>query len=1176
MTVIEMKNRIRTILRTLDQARRSDVFHPTDIRMKPFAYGEDSVMREDPAIWAVFPKDGTWGAPDSHFAFQVDIALPESFRGREAVVRVGTGATDIWNTDNPQMFAFINGRSICAMDMNHHEIPLRPILGEAETFRFGLHAYVNSRSATNFLEISVAVMHPEIEALYYDLKVPFEVASLLREDDLEALRTLQILSAAVNRLDLRKLGSEAFRESASACAAMLGEHFYSTSRSDEVECRCENAVVGNSGVYNGGLGLDNNRLDNSGNSADRPITVHGIGHTHIDVAWKWPLRQTREKTARSFSTVLHLMERYPEYRFMSSQPQLYQYVKEDHPELYERIRARIAEGRWETEGGMWLEADCNLTSGESLVRQILHGKAFFRDEFGTGDDEVLWLPDVFGYSAALPQILRRSGIRFFMTTKIGWNDTNRIPADTLEWEGIDGSRVLTHFITTTGYQSYPELVRRPTHNTTYNSLQNANHVMGTWQRYQNKDINRDVLTCFGYGDGGGGPTAAMLEENRRLEHGIPGAPGTRITGVREFFHLLERNLADKRVPKWAGELYLEFHRGTYTSMARIKKANRMSEFRNLDVEFFGCLSAALGAEFEYPAAELDRIWKKTLLNQFHDILPGSSIGEVYEDARRDHEEILSTGARLITTAQDAFLERLRPWGVEGSGQPASIVVFNTLGFQRDDLVVLEGTLPEMKRLAAAANGRPTQITHDGRLLMLAEGLPSKGYRVYCETCDTLSNDQTSDTACRIAEHEESAKCTMPSDVTHATPCASGFARTATVAASFVPSFSFHDNPEGGWTLASPHARIRLDRDANIVGYVAFPDGLAREIIPAGAKMNRLTAFEDRPAEYDAWNIDASFTERYWHLDALESIELLESGPVRMVVRIRRRFQESAIVQDLCLHAHTPRVDFRTTIDWNESQLLLKAAFPTELMTRKATCEIQYGHVERPTHRNTSWDQARFEVCAHKWVDLSEDGFGVALLNDARYGHDFEDAVMRLTLLKSGIFPYPEADRERHELVYSLLPHMGGFREGNVVREAYALNCPPMARVGLSKARVMNGLPKARVLNSLPMAQMPVGEAGRLESFSLVSADAANVMIEVVKRAEREEGRGTTTRDVIVRLYEAHGRYAPVTLDLSAFRPDAVWETDLLERPETIVECVDGKISFRIRPFKIRTFRIRCS
>ncbi|MEG0566590.1 MAG: alpha-mannosidase, partial [Hungatella sp.] len=468
------------------------------------------------------------------------------------------------------------------------------------------------------------------------------------------VETLEVLNACVNQLDLRIPQSEAFLNSVESAIQYLQEHYYQE--------------------------LSHSRV------GSLPVTVHSIGHTHIDVAWKWTLSQTRQKAVRSFLTVSRLMKQYPEYKFMSSQPQLYQYVKESAPKLYGEIKEMVKQGRWETEGAMWLEADCNLSSGESLIRQILYGKQFFRQEFGTEENEILWLPDVFGYSVALPQILKKSGIRYFMTTKLGWNENNQIPHDTMMWQGLDGSEILTYFITTTNYQSYPELNYKKTFNTTYNGLQNAKQIMGTWQRFQDQSLSRDVLTCYGYGDGGGGPTAQMLEENRRLEQGICGCPVTKQTFTRDFFHILEHNLTGKKIPRWCGELYLEFHRGTYTSMARNKKNNRECEFLNGDAEFFSVLAGYDGGTLSYPKKQLEEVWKLLMLNQFHDILPGSSIKEVYQDSDLQYARIRQIDHTIIREAQKNIVKQHGYQPATGIESNCKLAVFNTVGFERTGLV----------------------------------------------------------------------------------------------------------------------------------------------------------------------------------------------------------------------------------------------------------------------------------------------------------------------------------------------------------------------------------------------------------------------------------------------------------------------------------------------------------
>ena len=515
--------------------------------------------------------------------------------------------------------------------------------------------------------------------LYYDLKAPADAYHYKRMPEGRTRSLLiEALNGAINKLDLRNPHSPEFDASVAEAQAYIDEHLYQNPEligHDEIIASC-------------------------------------IGHTHIDVAWWWTVSQTREKTARSFSTVLKLMDEYPDYKFMSSQPQLYVFLKERYPEVYAKIKERVKEGRWIPEGGMWLEADCNLTSGESLVRQFLYGKKFFKDEFDI-DSKILWLPDVFGYSGALPQIMKECGIEYFMTTKLAWNQIDKFPHDTFMWKGIDGTGILTHLITTPGVGQDV----KQTHFTTYNGMLDADAVIGAWDRYQNKDLNNEVLICYGFGDGGGGPTRQMLECSSRLEKGIAGIPKVVQESPVEYFERLDERVRNhKRLPVWEGELYFEYHRGTLTSMGRNKKGNRKSELAMMDLELLSVLAQEKGVS--YPKDELDRMWKIVLLNQFHDILPGSAIHEVYEVTKKEYEELLSEAHELIG-------ERTKALAGEGDG----ITVFNTLGFTRDDVV----RLPEGCNAEALedANGvvYPVQHTKDGAVAAV-KSLPSKGSRVY--------------------------------------------------------------------------------------------------------------------------------------------------------------------------------------------------------------------------------------------------------------------------------------------------------------------------------------------------------------------------------------------------------------------------------------------------------------
>ncbi|WP_145409794.1 alpha-mannosidase [Paenibacillus xylanexedens] len=1053
MKMNSLYTRIHTIVKHLERARLTSKTDIPELYHKESGYHSWELVHEDPTSWNVFRKGDGWGGKDVHSCFKTRIRIPDHMEGKRVVCAIVTGADDVWNYDNPQFFAFLNGELICGLDVNHTEIDLTPAAVKGEEFELALYAYCSTSAADVFLNVYIAEQHQPVSDLYYDLRAALEAADLLRDDDLERLKLIEHLNQAVNLLDLRQENSADFHASVLEARQYLQNHVYSDARP----------------------------------AGDHIPTVHCIGHTHIDVAWLWTLDQTREKVIRSFASVLYLMDKFPEYTFMSSQPQLYSYLKSDYPALYAKIKEKVAEGRWEAEGSMWLEADCNLISGESMIRQIIYGKRFFKEEFGV-ENRVLWLPDVFGYSAAMPQIMRKSGIDYFMTTKIAWNDTNQIPNDTMYWRGIDGSEVLTHFITATDYDKHPEF-RQCRFETTYNGRFNASQIKGTWQRYQNKNINTDVLQCYGFGDGGGGPTEEMLEQGRRLEKRLPGMPTVKRTFVREFFEKLEQNLADVRsVPRWSGELYLEYHRGTYTSMARNKRYNRHSEFALADAELFSVIRQQVDAQATYPTDALEHAWKLTMLNQFHDTLPGSSIEQVYIDSKEQYEEVFQVTDELKNSALNGIVS-----SIQSDGE--TIVVFNTTGFERTDMV----ELPAFTKQVTVYDGErpvPSQRTTEGGLVFLAENVPPSGYKSFRILPD-VSTEQI--VGVSVAQWEADQQ-----------------------------------------RIQTPWYDVQLNESAEFVSVWDKLEG--RELLQSGKRGNVLQVFEDRPAEYEAWNIDEYYEEHMWEVSDLQALEWVESGPVRSVLQVKRQFLDSVVEQRIIFYAHTRRIDFRTLVDWKQEHLLLKTAFPLDIWSEKAVYEIQYGNVERATHRNTSWDQARFEVCGQKWADLAENGYGVALLNDCKYGHDIHNSVMRLSLIKSATYPNENADKELHEFTYSLYPHKGDFREGRVIQAAYDVNRPLVAREIGSQA------------GSMP------------EAWSLASVDQDNVVLEVIKKAEDND-------DIIIRVYEAHGRRTRAALQLPEGSSSTAYACDLLENVEAECAVDNGRISFDIKPYEILTFRI---
>lgn len=994
-----------------------------------------------------------WYGPDRHYWFRTVFTIPEEYDGKGLWLRIRTQIEEWDDAKNPQFLVFLNGEVVQGADMNHREVLLSEAATAGETVTVDLQAYSGTLHPEFRLMADVEEVSQPVKDLYYDIQVPLWAMDRMDQEGKTAIDILTVLNDTISLLDLRDVYSDDFYRSVEAARAYIAKALYEDLAGDDT------------------------------------VIATCIGHTHIDVAWWWTVAQSREKAARSFATVLELMDEYPEYRFMSSQPVLYTFVKERYPELYEEIKRRAAEGRWEPEGGMWLEADCNLTSGESLVRQFLYGKQFFQEEFGV-DSRVLWLPDVFGYSGALPQIMKKCGIDYFMTTKLSWNQFNKVPDDTLLWEGIDGTKVLTHLISTLGVgQSVDRFF------TTYNGILHPDAIMGGWQRYQNKEMNHDILVAFGYGDGGGGPTREMLETGRRMEKGIRGIPKVRQESSLTYFTELSKRVKDsRRLHTWTGEFYFEYHRGTYTSMARNKRSNRKSELLLMDLELLAVLAEKRGAA--YPAEDLERLWKMVLLNQFHDILPGSSIKEVYEVTKREYEQVAEEGGRLLKERKEA---------VAGAGD--GVTVFNTLGFTRRSLTVLPDGVTSLTDKGEAL---PSQEIGSLRYSLTGE-IPSKGYSVYGAVRE--ADGGTADEAAGgVVENSAAESCGD-------TP----FSVLKTV---------------DGFVITTPFAKVDMAADGSFTSLLDLSEN--RQVWKAGEAGNRLRIYEDKPIYYDNWDIDVFYTEKYWDLDEPASIAVTSVGPLCLQITVNRSFMHSRMTQDIRFYAHSPRIDFNTWVDWKEHQYLLKAGFPVDVHTDEAAFDIQFGNVVRKTHTNTSWDRARFESCGHKWMDVSESGYGVSLLNDCKYGHSVREGCIELTLIKSGIEPNPDTDNEEHVFTYSLYPHQGTWREADTQKEAADLNQPLSA--------VNGGIPG--------------------ESYGFAGVKGDSVVLETVKRSEDGDG-------IILRLYESRNKRVNAKVSLSC-APVTVTECNLLEEPVDeaggLMIDQDG-FSFVIKPYEIKTYKV---
>ena len=948
-----LDKRVKVICEELKKLRVKQTF-----AMDNWKYREGNFIRPEDAaaceetepgkeVWEDFDcQTMHWYGKDRHYWFRTVYTVPRELDGKRMWFHVRTQIDEWDDAKNPQFLLFVNGEAVQGIDMNHREVFLSPCAKAGEEITLELQAYTGILHSEFNLITQMQEIDEKIEKLYYDLWVPLAAFTRMEEDDKNRRDIEDILNHTVNFLDLRTPYSEEFYRTLDEASAYIEEALYSKRAGySDVIATC-------------------------------------IGHTHIDVAWWWTVAQTREKVARSFATVLKLMEEYPNYRFMSSQPQLYVFLKERYPELYEKVKERIREKRWEPEGGMWVEADCNLTSGESLVRQFMHGKRFFREEFGV-DNRILWLPDVFGYSGALPQIMKKCGIDYFMTTKLAWNQFNKVPYDTMMWRGIDGTQVLTHLVTTLG-------VEQPVSNffTTYNGMLHPDAIMGGWMRYQNKDINNDILISYGYGDGGGGPTREMLETSLRMEKGVKGIPKVRQEFARTYFdELKERVEKDRRLPVWEGELYFEYHRGTLTSMGRNKRSNRKSELGLMDLEL---LSVLASGTMNYPVSELDSMWKVVLLNQFHDILPGSSIREVYEVTGEEYAQLAGQISSMTEERMSAI-----------AGPGGGITVFNTTGKRRDDVVSLEGFTG-----GALMDGEgevyPVQRTANGAVAYV-KNIPSKGYKSFAVV------DSAADTG---------------------TLC----------------PFELTDDYE----LETPFYKVKLDNQGMFTSI--YDKENDREVVQEGHRANLLRMYEDKPIYFDNWDIDIYYTEKFWDVDQVERMEWTELGPVRAVLSMTRKASNSVIDQEIIFYAKSRRIEFVTRVDWKEHQTLLKVHFPVAVHTDEATFDVQFGNLTRKTHQNTSWDVARFESCGQKWMDLSEGHYGVSLLNDCKYGHSVKDSNMALTLIKSGIEPNPVADQEEHVFTYSIYPHAEGWRAAGTVEEAYKLNQPLLAQIGTESGK----------------------------------------------------------------------------------------------------------------------------
>lgn len=968
-----------------------------------------------------------WGPPWGTTWFSITGEAPDEWAGGTGVeVQADIGFTGGLAGFQAEAAVYVEGRIRCGLHPRRRAIPIEVVTAQGGGIDFLVEAAANPDFTFSFTANPLGDRSTAGDApLYVFRGVDLVTFNIGVRDLVREISTLNDLMRAL-------LPGSARRQRLTAILA----HALDALDLDDVPGTAEAARRVLAEGFAPGAAPDAHRLT-------------AVGHAHIDTAWLWPMRETRRKCARTFANQIQLMEQYPEHTFVCSQAAQYEFIAQDHPGLFEEIRGRASEGRWVPVGGMWVEADMNMPNGESLVRQLVAGQRYFQEHFGRRCDEI-WIPDVFGYPGSLPQIFRQGGCTRFLTQKLSWNKQNRFPHHSFTWEGIDGSTVVAHF---------PPVE-------TYNSELTPAELTHAAANYSDHAWSDNSLVPFGHGDGGGGPTAEMLERARLLSD-TAGLPHLSIRPPGDFFDDLEAELARPGTPHWRGELYFEMHRGTLTSQAQTKVGNRRCEVLLREVELW---AATLG-DPSY-ADELDRLWKRVLTQQFHDIIPGSSIAWVHQDAEAEHAAILQRLDAILA----GLLERI------ATGM---------------DLVVNSATHARNEIVRSPISPTPSPCGQSGPVQQLSDGTHAFVVQVPGMGC------------AQLVAHD-------PEDTVEVSPT----------------------------RLRNTFLDVRFDGAGSVrsVRDLRFD----RELVPEGHHGANLQIAPDHPVEYDAWDIEAWTAPSSVDLPDADSVTVDEQGPLVGSVAVGRSFGRSRITQTFTLRAGSPRLDIAMDIDWAEDEKYLSIDFPLDVRSDTATCEVQFGHVRRPTHASTSWDAAKFEVAAQRWVDLSETGFGVAVLNDGRYGHSVQSGGIRVSLLRAPNYPDPSADRGHHSVTVSLLPHGPGLAE--VLTEAEALNTPLRIR---------------RAYNDIGATGIADGPAA-----PVVTVGDPRIGVSAVKLAD--DGSG----DLVLRLWEGAGDRVRTAVELAA-PASTVQRCNLFEEPyeDGHPALTDNAVQIDMRPFQLLTLRI---
>jgi alpha-mannosidase len=880
--------------------------------------------------WRPIKVGDTWGGPDMSAFFRCHARIHERFKGQQVVLKVYFSGDGLLR---------VNGDAYHGLDPFRDTVVMTNEARGDEEYDFEVESYImwhfGEGTVKNFEVSGWAVFDQEMNDAYWDLKTAFNVMMTenLDQDVVDFLR--KNLDEATRFIDQRSDDPAAVRETALRSQRMVRERIYE-SRKFQKE------------------GL-----------------VHITGNSHLDLVYLWTHSEFVRKIGRTHATALRLMEQYPDYVFTQSQPHMYSQMKQHFPELYEQVKRRIKEGRWEAVGAFWVEPDCNLISGESMVRQLMHGIRFYEQEFGV-TPRTAWIPDVFGTAWTMPQILVKSGLRYFVTHKMSvWNDTNPWKQNVFWWESPDGSRIFSH-VPTTHFIGTAE----------------PDHIKEHWDSFSERDEIGQSLYCYGWGDGGGGPDTEMLEYCKRYES-FPGLVPCRNSTVEHALEGMRGNAVDADIPVINDELYLEEHRGVYTTKGRLKKLNRLCEHLYRKAELFSCFSLV-----PYPEEELDSGWREILTNQFHDSLPGTHVTRAYLDILESYDTAISIGHKALNDALGDIASR-----IDTTGPGQAVALFNALPSPRTSCVSVACDMTEAHVLDPNGNEIPCQFTTDFEsnrpvLAFEAVDVPPVGYVVY-----------------RIVDGP-------------------GQLQSPDVSAERIDAHSI--------LMENAHLKAIINESGEVVSLL--DKGTGREVIDPENRANVFHLYEDIPGTFDAWDIEEHYTSHQFDLGTA-TVEIVEHGPVQSVLLVTRIFRQSKMIQRIVLRATARRLDFQTRIDWKEQHKLLKVRFHTNIRSRQATYDIAFGNITRPTTRNNSFETAKFEVPAHEWMDLSQTDRGLSVLTDSKYGYEAHDRMVSLSLLKGPTYPDPESDQEEHTFTYSLYPHAADWKAADTIGQAAELNDP---------------------------------------------------------------------------------------------------------------------------------------